>query len=158
LIVSASGGRARPLSTGRWEDAEGYTDDPDWSPDGKKILFYREDHFGTAGIFVINIDGTHRRQIVPNGFRPAWSPDGHKIAFDDWNSIFVANPNGRARRRVTSAARELIRPAWSPDGKQFACEANTAGEGAIWVVNLDGSHARPIVKLHQADSPAWQPG
>jgi hypothetical protein len=50
---------------------------PAWSPDGRKIAF---DEGGSAGIFVMNADGSGRTRLGTIGtFMPNWSPDGREI-------------------------------------------------------------------------------
>jgi TolB protein len=59
---------------------------PSSAPDGRRIVFrtergkyVRDPHgSGAQGIFVINADGTHERQIQPRagGLFPAWAPNG----------------------------------------------------------------------------------
>jgi TolB protein len=65
-------------------------DDPDWSPDGQKIVFTRHSvndpgpQFTTAEIWVMNADGSNKQQVTLNNYDergPAWSPDGTKILY-----------------------------------------------------------------------------
>ena len=56
---------------------------PDWSPNGKKIIFqsYRT---GNDEVFVMNADGTRQKNLTKNAAEdgdPVFSPDGKKIAF-----------------------------------------------------------------------------
>jgi Tol biopolymer transport system component len=51
-------------------------DAPDWSPDGKKLVYV---HNGS--IWTVDADGTAPQRLIPNGHSPAWSRDGQMIAF-----------------------------------------------------------------------------
>jgi Tol biopolymer transport system component len=51
-------------------------DAPDWSPDGKKLVYT---HNGS--IWTVDANGTGAHQLIPNGHSPAWSRDGDLIAF-----------------------------------------------------------------------------
>jgi len=66
-LVRPNGDDARTLVPG---------DAPDWSPDGKQLVYV---HNGS--IWTVNADGTDAHQLVPNGHSPAWSRDGQMIAF-----------------------------------------------------------------------------
>jgi Tol biopolymer transport system component len=66
-LVRPNGDDARKLVPG---------DAPDWSPDGKQLVYV---HNGS--IWTVNADGTDAHQLIPNGHSPAWSRDGQLIAF-----------------------------------------------------------------------------
>jgi Tol biopolymer transport system component len=58
---------------------------PDWSPNGKQIVFQRGPDSGPSEIFKMNSDGTHRRNLTEDpstDLDPSFSPDGTRIAFD----------------------------------------------------------------------------
>jgi Tol biopolymer transport system component len=77
---------------------------PDWSPDGKKLVFHRFDCTTAAwtSIRTINVDGTDERAVVEEEggyvFFPVWSPDGSKIVFDgDLQNLYSVNADGNGR-------------------------------------------------------------
>lgn len=123
-VVRSDGTDARRL-------AKGAT--PRWSPDGKQLLFMREERADigrpggdNVGVFVINADGTDEKYLV-DGRWPEWSPDGKQIAFSvggkprggarPGSRICIANVDGSEQREIAIGDC----PSWSPDGKQIAC-------------------------------------
>ena len=53
--------------------------DPQWSPDGRRLAFVREDE-----IWVVDADGTRQVKVIGGpgkGRSPRWSADGHGLAF-----------------------------------------------------------------------------
>ncbi len=62
---------------------EGYTDvKPSFSPDGKKVAFFRSVGVGYGYIFTIGVDGKNLEEIIPTMItNVSWSPDGKEIAF-----------------------------------------------------------------------------
>ncbi|MBI4786885.1 MAG: PD40 domain-containing protein [Chloroflexi bacterium] len=78
---NSSGGDAIPIIT----DDGGL---PDWSPDGKKILYQKEAD-GQKQLFLINPDGSGKKQLTSGPVMhvaATWSPDG--------NFIFYRSPEG----------------------------------------------------------------
>ena len=132
-----------------------------WSPDGTRFAFSQWADFSANGdpaqhLFVINADGSGRKQITRGNFRdatPTWSPDGARIAFArrDLESadtvyntldVFIAVVNAGGGK-VTSLTRGGDRddaPAWSPDGQRIAYNS----DGSVWVIRADGSEPRLI--------------
>jgi len=64
---------------------------PAWSPDGTRLAFGSQPALGEVyQIFVINADGSGRRQLThdtaASNFRPTWSPDGQWVLFEHWDA------------------------------------------------------------------------
>jgi TolB protein len=103
---------------------------PDWSPDGTKILFESPDQ-NALDIFVLNVSSgqavnlTNTPDLDEHGAR--WSPDSTKIAFFGETAQAV---NGYHRMDADGSNRQLLfqpaffahpsSPAWAPDGLSLA--------------------------------------
>jgi Tol biopolymer transport system component len=145
----------------RWLTLGALRSTPDWSPEGRRIVF-ESLRDGSSEIHVVNPDGSRQRRLTRNDvrdFAPAWSPDGRKIVFgrqrDRKPEIYLMNADGSEQRNLTrdAAARDSA-PAWSPDGRLIAFLRNDK----ISVMNADGSAQRSLTRMTGRDlAPAWSP-
>jgi Tol biopolymer transport system component len=154
--MNADGTAARRLTRARSADDR----DPDWSPDGRRIAFWREARVGTQpapgsrpAIWVINADGSGAR-LLTRGRWPAWSPDGKTIAYQR-DGIFLIAANGTRLRRLTSRGGE---PSWSPDGARIAYTNFNGRHTEIRVMDADGTNLRVLTPRGMSASGAvWAP-
>jgi TolB protein len=130
-----------------------------WSPDGKQIAFADRDPKGILTVFVMNADGSARRQVTRlaesegRAQMPSWSPDGKKLAVQvtakaQPGHIWIVDLATGAARKLAAHARPYQDevPAWFPDGKRIAFQSDRTGRMEIWVMNADGSGARQVTR------------
>ena len=83
-------------------------DNPDWSPDGTKIVYA-----AGASIVVMDASGHNKVMITDDGGNPTWSPDGNWIAFDrqgDDMGVYVINVGGTGEKQIAEGAWPASRP------------------------------------------------
>jgi len=142
-VMDADGSGATPLTS--LTTVGNNTEDPQWSPDGSRILYQSgraldgsdaANANNTANIWVIDADGSNSTPLTSltaanaNSGQAFWSPDGTKIAF--------------------ASSRAL-------DGSDAANINNTLN---IWVMNADGSNPLPLTTITAATVtlfPRWSP-
>jgi Tol biopolymer transport system component len=140
--------------------------EPAWSPNGKKIVFQRQDRRGYAEIWRMNASGRRLKRLTnPKGavfdLEPAWSPNGKKIVFTRQpetrdSEIFKMNANGSRERRLTGNKADDYEPAWSPKGGRIAYTR----DGDILTMNArSGQHRRNLTRTGDRSefNPNWSP-
>src|SRR3712207_4348605 len=132
-----TGGRATRISAGL-----PYETQPRFSPDGRQIAF-TSDRAGGENIWLMNVDGSNRRQLTKESFtllnNPTWSADGKYVAarkhFTTQRSAgtgeiwlyHVAGGNGVAlvERPNPQFQKELGEPMFTPSGDAIYFSRNT---------------------------------
>jgi Tol biopolymer transport system component len=136
----------------------GYDGGPFWSYDGTKIV-YRAEHPqtpaqiqdyknllarglirpGNLELWVMNADGSGKRQLTRNGaanFAPYWLPDGQRIIFasnvgnasdPSGFDLYLVREDGTGLERVTQYSGFDAFPMFSSDGKRLVWASNRSG-------------------------------
>jgi TolB protein len=163
----------------------GYDYQPDWSPDGRWVVYACYD--GDAiELRILDLQTGNTQQLTRGGavnVEPRWSPDGKRIIFVSTSNhnhfhIFVARvENGKLKStdRLTGETRsELpryyysefdteISPCWSPDGSEIFFVSNRGhiyGSGGFWRMKAEpGSDVREIYfeETTWKGRPDWSP-
>ncbi len=154
-------------------DMKGGACQPDWSPDGSKLVFIspcqsNQEIYRGAGLFVINADGSELTPILGVGggdYDPAWSPDGNSIVFTSLRN--GARPQlykyNLLDNQVTKLTKEKFvrdfQPSWSPDGKQIVFISTRRGPYQIWIMDKNGNNQLrfSVSKDKKNTHPVWSP-
>ena len=131
---------------------------PDYSPDGKKIVF-TSGRTGGHGIWICEADGSKPRLLIDCGpyvsGTPRWSPDGRWIVFDSCMNptdavgnpdIYIISAEGGQPRRLTSDPAEDVAPSWSRDGRWVYFGSSRSGSIQLWKVPIAGGPEAQITK------------
>ena len=87
------------------------------------------------------------------------SPDGSTIAFDLLGDIYTLPIAGGEATSINNGHSWSMQPRFSPDGAQIAYTSDAAGGDNIWIMQTDGSDARPLTKekFRLLNNPWWSP-
>ncbi|QFU93463.1 amidohydrolase family protein [Amycolatopsis sp. YIM 10] len=120
-LAPSDGGKPQRITSDQY-----FSSDPDFSPDGKKLV-YASDRLGTADLWVRDLasgEDTVLTALPGAQVAPRWSPDGGKIAYTDQDgALWTLDVASKEVRQLTPALFMPGRPSWSGDGSTIALAA-----------------------------------
>lgn len=168
-FFDSTGKRSGLLANDAGDDA-----DPQWSPDGRSLLFrssrsghwelYRGDANGDGAkllTFHPGNDALSKHEYGGEG--PArWSPDGGRIVWmrkfpDAGYDVWVMDADGSDAENLTEAhTGNDAYPSFSPDGKWIAFDSNREEANEIYVISANGGEPRRITTSPGGNlAPVW---
>lgn len=89
------------------------------------------------------------------------SPDGKTIAFDLLGDIYTMPISGGNATAIAAGRSWDHQPVFSPQGDSIAFISDRSGGEALWLMDSDGGHPRPLASTPKdrlsLTSPAWTP-
>ncbi|MBV9888915.1 MAG: CehA/McbA family metallohydrolase [Acidobacteria bacterium] len=162
-------------------DGSGYDYQPDWSPDGKSIVYVSYQRDGMQ-LWLLDLPTGKTQQITKDDgvdVEPRWSPDGTKIVFVSTEyhgrfHIFVMDASSQPVENRASIVRLTeetkstlpryyyaeydteIHPTWSRDGKEILFVSNRGhiyGTGGFW--RMKAQAFAPAREIHYEET-TWK--
>ncbi len=163
FVMNSDGGNVKQIT-----DVGFY---PNWSPDGKEIVFCKSSFENPKNLYVwnssiikINLETGERKEIYSeNSFQPNWSPNGKRIAF--WaadkggkRDIKTISRNGGEAVAVTDDDIVDWNPVWSPDGKYLYFASERGGSMNFWRVAIDEETGKVTGNVEPFTTPSTYSG
>lgn len=144
---------------------------PAWGPGGR-IAFFSDRDAEQPELYMLDLAAGSTERLTENTFYDsgaAWSPDGATLFFTRYFPGSGADGSGtgevirldlatREERQVTELGGYNGGLSVSPDGRHVAFHRAADGGSELWIMNADGSEARPLTDTFLDEySPAWSP-
>lgn len=179
-VVPAAGGAPRRLTNaapGDGDPRQAGDRNPQWSPNGKWILF-ESGRRGHSDLLVVSEDGRSQNFLTQGSAdagNATWSPDGKRIAYTERTPEYFSgrldvvnfnNENGEAGDPVVlytapqdrGGGWSLRRAEWSPDGKTLALSLQESGWDNIWLIPAAGGKPKQLTRGNWEDmDPVFSP-
>jgi Tol biopolymer transport system component len=125
---------------------------PEYTPDGKQIVFASQAGGLVSAVWIMNADGSNKRRLTDAPLEaggPDISPDAKRVAFYSQQNtprpaaVWVMNVDGSSQQRLTRGGLYAI---YSPDGTKLVFAKGTLASGPInlYTMNSDRSHVKRI--------------
>ena len=166
FLVSADGGAARQLTSGKWSAGAGELRAAvalDWTPDSKSIVFEADRsadsdlHYETSQLLVADVAGGTVRELVakPGSWgRPAVSPDGKSVAFTGYPEskkthsvadLYVVPFAGGEMKKISGDYdRDPINLHWAPDSAGVYFDAQDRGSQNAQYAGVAGGGVKAV--------------
>jgi TolB protein len=141
---------------------------PNWSPDGKSILYTSYIHSGSADIYKIDMTARRRAPFAVykgTNISPVYSHDGSRVAMmlsggKGATNLYISDRTGRSPQRYSRTRFVETSPTWSPDGSKIVFASDALGNPQLFQIDVARKSAPqrlPIKGTRYSAEPAWNP-
>ncbi len=152
---------------------EGDKSEPEWSPDGSKLVYIAPGSNGKNQVWVVDlVTGTQTQlsDLEGTNLNPTWSPDGKQIAFANFGritdvfAVYLMDSDGANRQRLSLDFQET-NPKWTPDMEWLLYVIHANNHNFFFWRNKVESYATPepfdptthFGRMGEVDDPAFNP-
>ena len=114
---------------------------PEWSPDGKSLVFLSIAPQGepgvVTGVYVIDAAGTNSRRVSDmEAYSAAWSPDGKSLLLQSSAGMFLLDPEKSKTIALAPRIRRPLEAVFTPDGREVMFRSDHEGAWNLYAVDL----------------------
>ena len=168
-VMNVDGSGVRPLTAAN-EGQEINDEYPDWSPDGRRVVFQRVIRPAEGGaesdLWLVDIESGRETQLTDTpdvwDSTPSFTANGTSVLFENSSSgdfeLYQLRLDDMQVSQLTESEGTEIEAKQSPDGERIAFAFERDGDFDIYVMRNDGSDLRALTDNDAADRcPQWSP-
>jgi Tol biopolymer transport system component len=150
-LFSLRDSSSRQLTAGHDGDFQ-----PNWSPDGNKIIFFSPRSVGNPNIWEVAVNSGALKRLTFNAavnVNPFFSPDGARIAYQSDQSgrleVWVMSADGSSPRQLTNTGVSVLGHfmRWTDNGREVIFLCACGGKPATMKVSIDGGDPQPFAEI-----------
>jgi len=164
-LMDANGSNLRNLTSDSGEKWQSLL--PSWSPDGRRIAFYRQGDKSATGLWIMGADGSDQHLLYEidsaSAFEiPVWSPDGNYIAFiygdKDQTEVRLLNTKTGVTLTISDPSGKYTGLSWSPDSQALIfMQQEGEFERHIHLFVFDRDNPIKVSSQTSMEGPVWSP-
>ena len=151
-------------TTKRLTDDDDDSNDPQWSADGKSIVYSAGGRGGGKDVLSMRIDGTTPTVVAARDgtqFPSDWLRDGSAVLVTeesgaDKHDILVQSVGGSTPRAYAATAADETTARVSPDGRWVAYTSDESGQPEVYLDSYDKPGRHVVVSLGGGFHPVWR--
>jgi Tol biopolymer transport system component len=163
VLIRPDGSKRRPITQTRETHEAGVR----FSPDGKRILFYRiprsdavdNNTYGTYDLVIADVDGTNATALGRGFAWASWGSDGARLACLDQHGVRIIDAASRRVLKEMPRKGLVQQLVWSADGQWLAGTAN--GLGPYWNIGRMEATSGQVNLVSEPEryncTPDWMP-
>jgi len=168
-VMNMDGSGVRPLTAAN-EGQKMNDEYPDWSPDGRRVVFQRVIRLADGGaesdLWLVDVDSGSETQLTDTpdvwDSTPSFTANGTSVLFENSSSgdfeLYQLRLDDMQVSQLTESEGTEIEAKQSPDGERIAFAFERDGDFDIYVMRNDGSDLRALTDNDAADRcPQWSP-
>jgi len=142
-----------------------FTGLPNWSPDGKSVIFASNGRGGAPHVYEVPSNGMGQPRLISdpssNDYPTCWSTDGRYLALmrrvmGNWEVWIMPFSGDRKPFAFLTGSFSYSVPAFSPDVHWLAYQSDESGQNEVYVTTFPKAAGKWRISMTGGTAPVWR--